>query len=116
MMFYIFVGLEILTKKCSTPLYFWLVLISFHLMYQFAFSCEVVIAGPVAFQSDYGHGITLMQGIQVCGIGIIIISIFPMKQNATTYNLIPILMTTLNYEVNSHNKTDLEIISEYGIP
>jgi hypothetical protein len=60
-MFYIFVGLEILTKKCSnTSLSFYLSHWAFHLnACAIRLSHEVgVIAGPVAFQSDYGQRIT----------------------------------------------------------
>jgi hypothetical protein len=57
-MFYIFVGLEILTKNAQTRCsLFIFVLLGFHLMQMrnSAFHMKGVIAGPVAFQSDYGQ-------------------------------------------------------------
>jgi hypothetical protein len=42
-----------------------------------------VIAGPVAFQSDYGQRYNLNAGNTGLGIGIIHYINFPMKQNAT---------------------------------
>jgi hypothetical protein len=63
----------------------------------FGFSHEVgVIAGPVAFQSDYGQRYNLNTNAGGLGIGIIHYINFPMKQNATVILLILILMTTLN--------------------
>jgi hypothetical protein len=99
MIFYIFVGLEILTKCSNT-------LLSFYLSYWASFNANAqfgshevgVIAGPVAFQSDYGqrYDLNTNAGNTGLGIGIIHYINFPMKQNATVILLILILMTTLN--------------------
>jgi hypothetical protein len=60
---------------------------SFNANAQFGFSHEVgVIAGPVAFQSDYGwqrYNLNTNAGNTGLGIGIIHYINFPMKQNAT---------------------------------
>jgi hypothetical protein len=69
-----------------------------------------VIAGPVAFQSDYGqrYNLNTNAGIQVWESVLFIISIFPMKQNAT---VIPDTYFNDHFKLRSelsYNKTDLE--------
>jgi hypothetical protein len=100
MMFLYICGLEILTKNAQTRCSFFIcpIGLSFNAN-AIRFSHEVgVIAGPVAFQSDYGqrYNLNTNAGNTGLGIGIIHYINFPMKQNATVILLILILMTTLN--------------------
>jgi hypothetical protein len=92
-------GLEILTKMLKHVALFFICPIGLSFkMHAIRFSHEVgVIAGPVAFQSDYGQRyLNTNAGNTGLGIGIIHYINFPMKQNATVILLILILMTTLN--------------------
>jgi hypothetical protein len=66
---------------------------------QIGFSHEVgVIAGPVAFQSDYGqrYNLNTNAGNTGLGIGIIHYINFSYEAECNCYTLILILMTTLN--------------------
>jgi hypothetical protein len=96
---YIFVGLEILTKCSNTLLSFICPIgFSFNANAQ-SFSHEVgVIAGPVAFQSDYGqrYNLNTNAGNTGLGIGIIHYINFSYEAECNCYTLILILMTTLN--------------------
>jgi hypothetical protein len=88
---------------------------SFNANAQFGFSHEVgVIAGPVAFQSDWAAVyLNTNAGNTGLGIGIIHYINFPMKQNAT---VIPDTYFNDHFKLRSelsYNKTDLEHFGEW---
>jgi hypothetical protein len=97
MMFFIYLLVVEILENAQIRLYSFILLgFSNNSNAQFGFSHEVgVIAGPVAFQSDYGSDITLHQCRNTgMGIGIIHYINFPTRQNVIP--LIPILTIILN--------------------
>jgi hypothetical protein len=70
----------------------------------------VGIAGPVAFQSDYGERYNLTTNAGNTGLGIGIILEFSYTAECNCILLKHTLMTTLNYEVNYHIQNRVKTI------
>jgi hypothetical protein len=93
-------GLEILTKNAQTrcSLYICPIGLSFNANAQWLSHEVGVIAGPVAFQSDYGqrYNLNTNAGNTGLGIGIIHYINFSYEAECNCYTPDTILMTTLN--------------------
>lgn len=109
-----------MTPKSITLFCFFLLGFSNVINAQFGFSHEIgVIAGPVAFQSDYGerHNLSTNAGNTGYGIGIIHYLNFSYKADCNCYT--PETYFNDHFKLRSelsYNKTDLENFGEWVAP